>query len=292
MVSIEPVRITLCAKAALTRCLAALVMIMLAASLAAAGPQVAAQAPGDLQMQSQPQLSGDRFYCGERKLGTWFYCDKPKPQQPTPPSPGPPETTAAERLAAITKQLDELKARAILDPSPENVSAYIRFQRQQLDRAGTFADQWQRAIWAHASLDYTLERPVSKLGREMWIDARNAARDQTLAALRERYGLYYFFATRCAACKLFTPILKALAQSKGLDVYAVSTDGVASPQWPGARLDPQLATRFGLERTVPALVLFDTQTRTIQVVGYGVMAADDIMERIFVLTRMEVGRDF
>jgi conjugal transfer pilus assembly protein TraF len=41
----------------------------------------------------------------------------------------PPQPPARERLAAIGIQLDELKARAILEPSPENVTAYVRFQR-------------------------------------------------------------------------------------------------------------------------------------------------------------------
>jgi conjugal transfer pilus assembly protein TraF len=41
---------------------------------------------------------------------------------------------------------------------------------------------------------------------------------------------------------------------------------------------------------VPALVLFDTLTKPIPV-GYGVMAADEVMQRIF-LTSVKVGSDF
>ena len=65
--------------------------------------------------------SPDDFYCGERRLGQWFYCSKPKPRDTRPASPQAPEPSAAERMAAIAKELDELKARAILDPSEENV---------------------------------------------------------------------------------------------------------------------------------------------------------------------------
>jgi hypothetical protein len=35
----------------------------------------------------------------------------------------------------ITKQLDELKARAILEPTEANVIAYVRYQREQLGRS-------------------------------------------------------------------------------------------------------------------------------------------------------------
>jgi conjugal transfer pilus assembly protein TraF len=54
-----------------------------------------------------------------------------------------------------------LKAKAILEPSEQNVTAYIMFQRKQLDRASMFSDVWQHSVWQNPDLDYTLQRPVS-----------------------------------------------------------------------------------------------------------------------------------
>lgn len=137
---------------------------------------------------------GDDFYCGERRLGQWFYCTKPKPPESAKAQPQVPEQSAADRLAAITRQLDELKARAILDPSEENVIAYVRFQREQLDRASTFSDTWQRALWQNPDIDYTLQRPVNTVAKRAWLDNRKADRDQVLTNLGQRYGLFYFYA--------------------------------------------------------------------------------------------------
>ena len=109
----------------------------------------------------------DDFYCGERKLGQWFYCVKPKPAEASPSATPEPQMSAAERIATISKQLDELKARAILEPTEANVIAYVRFQREQLDRASTFSDTWQRALWQNPDLDYTLQRPVSTVGKRL-----------------------------------------------------------------------------------------------------------------------------
>ncbi len=108
--------------------------------------------------------NSDAFYCQNRKLGYWFYCEKPKAAPKAEPQAPPPN--AVGRLDAITAELRELKARAILEPTNENVTAYIRFQREQLDRASLFSDVWQRAIWQDPDLDYTLQRPVSTLGQE------------------------------------------------------------------------------------------------------------------------------
>jgi conjugal transfer pilus assembly protein TraF len=81
---------------------------------------------------------GDPFYCGERKLGTWFYCERPKAkpsEQSASASAASP--TYRQQLDKIGARLEELKAKAILEPTSDNIVAYVRYQREQLDRAST-----------------------------------------------------------------------------------------------------------------------------------------------------------
>lgn len=236
---------------------------------------------------------GDEFYCGERKLGQWFYCTKPKPPEAAQAQPHSPEQSAAERLAAITHQLNELKARAILDPSEENVIAYVRFQRKQLDRASTFSDTWQRALWQNPDIDYTLQRPVNTVAKRAWLDNRKADRDQVLTSLGQRYGLFYFYAQSCGACEVFSPILRSVADSHRMAVMAVSMDGGPSRDFPNYVVDSGQRARMGISgNETPALVLFDTATKRTIPIGYGILSADEIMDRIFMLTNTKVGSDY
>lgn len=262
--------------------------ILASALLASASP--AAEGTGLIEDPSRP----DAFYCGERKLGSWFYCSKPRPKTPAeaPPS-APPPATAAERLDAVTAELRELKARAILEPTPDNVQSYIRFQREQLDRSSLFADVWQRAVWQDPALDYTQVRPISTLGKRQWIDGRKADREDALLHLGDRYGLFYFFAQGCAPCGIMSPILKSVADSHNIPVKAVSTDGGPSDVFPRYVVDSGQRERMGLDSKVtPAIVLFDSVTRKAVPIGYGVMAADELMDRIYTLTQTEPGRDY
>jgi conjugal transfer pilus assembly protein TraF len=249
----------------------------------------------DSEVVAEPTQSGqggDEFYCRQRRLGQWFYCEKPKADE-TKASPSAPGPSATERMTAITRELDELKARAILDPSEENVIAYVRFQREQLDRASTFADTWQRALWQNPDIDYTLQRPVSTVGKRAWIDNRRADRDQVLTNLGQRYGLFYFFAQSCGACDLFGPILRSVADSHRLAVMAVSMDGGPSKDFPDYSVDTGQRARMGLAgKETPALVLFDTATKRVIPIGYGILSADEIMDRIFMLTNTKVGSDY
>ena len=263
--------------------------MLLALSIGTAAPLLAQDAPPsrDTIEQNRP----DAFYCGERKLGQWFYCDKPRPL-PREAQPSPPPS-AVDRMAAITKQLDDLKAKAILEPTEENVIAYVRFQREQLDRASTFSDVWQRALWQNPDIDYTLQRPVSTVGKRAWLDNRKADRDAVLTNLGQRYGLFYFFAQSCGACELFAPILRSVTDSHRMAVMAVSMDGGPSRDFPEHVVDSGQRARMGVPgNETPALVLFDTVTKRTIPVGYGILSADEIMDRIFTLTNTKVGSDY
>ena len=265
------------------------------ALLCCAAIAVAATVPSFAQT-SEPPSERDAFYCDERKLGSWFYCNservkreaKEREQQQTPQS-----APAVERMAAITKQLDELKALAILEPTQENIVNYIRFQREQLDRASTFADTWSRSIWQNPELDYTLQRPVGTLAKQTWLEDRRGQREGSMAALTQRYGVFYFYSSSCGACRTFSPVMRALSDNYGLEVLAVSMDGGPNELFPNYVVDSGQYQRMGLEGgTVPAIVLFDTETKQPIPIGYGVMAADEVMQRIFYLTQIEPGSDY
>jgi len=233
----------------------------------------------------------DAFYCQNRKLGYWFYCEKPKASPRAEPQAPPPN--AVSQLDAITAELRELKARAILEPTNENVTAYVRFQRAQLDRASLFSDVWQRAIWQDPDLDYTLQRPVSTLGKRQWQDARTSERNNVMQNLGRRYGLFYFFAQSCGACEVMSPIVQSVAGTWSITVRAISTDGGPSRHFPNYTVETSQRSKMGLEpKITPAVVLWDAELRRAIPIGYGVMSADELLDRIYLLTTKEAGRDY
>ena len=242
-----------------------------------------------------------RSWCGAQgansSLGWHFYCDRQEETQQMPPAPEPPSGSstqpAKERILEMRRQLEEARASAILDPSPEKVAAYLRLQQETLQRAAAFSDAFRRTVWATPELDYTLKRPVGALAKRLWSDGRRADVAASLAKLGERYGLIYLGHAGCAGCRVFGPLLRAFATRHGLDVLAVSLTGEPLEGWPEAVPDNGRAEKLGLAGTpVPALVLFDTRTRRVLPVGFGVMAEDQMAMRIFTLTALEPGHDY
>ena len=247
-----------------------------------------------------------RSWCADEgagaSLGWHFYCDRqeeveaPEPPPapvPTTPPPAGNEQSATERIQALRKALEEARAEAILDPTPANVTAYLRLQQETLAKAAAFSDAFRRTVWSTPELDYTLRRPVGALAKQVWSDGRRQARDAALARLGERYGLIYLGHAGCAGCKVFGPLLRAFAMRHDLDVLAVSLTGEALEGWPEAVPDKGRAARLGLgDAPVPALVLFDSKAKRVIPVGFGVMAEDEMAERIFALTALEPGHDY
>ena len=198
-----------------------------------------------------------RSWCEDRgsasSLGWHFYCDRqeerqeaePPPAQPDPPAVGDSQS-ATERILALRRALEEARAEAILDPTPEKVAAYLRLQQETLQRAAVFSDAFRRTVWSTPALDYTLKRPVGALAKQVWSDGRRQARDAALARLGDRYGLIYLGHAGCAGCKVFGPLLRAFAMRHGLDVLAVSLTGAALEGWPEAVADNGRAARLGL----------------------------------------------
>lgn len=267
---------------------------LLAACLAltASSPFITAPAGAEEPPLVRTDDRQDSFYCAQRRLGYWFYCARPKPPE-REAAALPPIVSATSQLDAVTSELRELKARAIMEPTPANVTAYIRFQREQLDRASLFSDVWQRAIWQDPDLDYTLQRPVSTLGKRQWQDARGAERNAVMAHLSERYGLFYFFAQTCGACEVMSPIVQSVASTWHITVRAISTDGGPSRHFPSYTVETNQRTRMGLEpKVTPAVVLWDAAKGQAIPIGYGVMSADELQDRIYLLTSKEAGRDY
>ena len=232
-------------------------------------------------------------------LGWHFYCDRPEEDVEAAPhsnSPGPsalPGTSAMERVLAIRNRLEEARAAAILDPAPARVAAYLRLQQETLRRAAAFSDAFRRTVWATPTLDYTLTRPVGALAKQVWSEARREERDAVLGGLSERYGLIYLGHADCLGCRAFGPLLRAFALRHRLDVLAVSMSGGPLEGWPEAVPDDGRAARLGLAGgPLPAVALFDTATKQALPVGFGVLAEDQLAERIFVLIARETGNDY
>lgn len=227
----------------------------------------------------------------QRKAEGWHFYEELFRDDPSPVSPKAPQKEGAlsgdpsdpvSRLKAFRKRVEYLKAAAVMDPTRENVQAYMTIQKQLMARSSRFAQRWMEVVYTTPHLDYTIQHPTSQAGRHVYLDQQKEKRDQQVRALSQTYGLFFFFSNTCAYCKSFAPIVKAFADTYGWEVMAISMDGSHLPEFPQAVRDNGTARSLGVQFVPTLLAVNPVDQQTIPL-SHGMSSQDQILDRIRVL---------
>lgn len=226
----------------------------------------------------------------------WYPPDTPLPPEskPTTDKPKPRDIRVLKSVRAIREELDRLKEVAVMTPTPENVRRFLDAQQFVMEKGAVFADVARRVVWASPELDYSLRRPTHNAAIQTWKVQRQADEGAAVAEVMRSHGLYFFLRGDCPYCHQLAPVLKYLESAYGVEVFPVSLDGGGLPGYPAPRPDNGIARLLGVS-TVPALYLMprdDVAGHAPIPLGQGMLSADEIVQRIHVLTRTRPGDSF
>lgn len=267
----------------------ALLATFFSTALYCAEPRVTVDVTGT-SMHDDPRPS----YWLRQQEGWFWYQDPSVAPSPAVPAAQNKDFRPKELIEfeAMQKRLEDLKRIAVMNPSDANMTAYMGYQRYVMDKSAFFADSWQRLVWKTPELDYSLSgRPTNSFA----IDAFDAGvRDKqrsAIQALARTHGLFFIFRSDCPYCHKFAPVLKRFEQNYGLTVFPVSLDGGSLPEYPSAMTDNGIAARLEVS-VVPAVFLAIPGSGEITPIGYGVMAEEELAERIYTITQTKPGQAF
>lgn len=221
-------------------------------------------------------------YCSDKGLGWHFYCD-PNEEKLEVKTKERRETNAEvmARLGEVKRELEERKARAVLTPTEENIRDYIAYHNQQLDRAEKFSEVWERVLWKRPELDFSVKAPQSIAGNDVLDGLKKEKLNKVLSKFTQRYGLFFFYSSKCSFCHKYSGILKIFSDFHKINVMAISLDGGILPEWPNSVIDRGESVKMGMAgKPVPATILFDSHTKDVIPVGFGLLSVVEIEERI------------
>jgi conjugal transfer pilus assembly protein TraF len=228
----------------------------------------------------------------------WFWYEDPAPAEEAKETENKPAqeqaatpTDPLEQLKRIQDEIARAEARAVLNPTPENMRDYLTLNQWQLQQSSLFADMWRRTVWENPELDYSLKRPTNSQGIQQFHDIRKQDKASAVAQVSSTHGLFFFFKGTCPYCHKFAPILQSFSEMYGINVLPISIDGGNLPEYPNPKVDMKVAAQLGVE-TVPSVYLVDPKRRNVIPVGNGVMSVDELANRIYVLTQLKPGDDF
>jgi conjugal transfer pilus assembly protein TraF len=257
--------------------LAALLVVVLIPEVALLADELPPTAPPATQADTEPSVT----YWRRNREGWFWYRDPPEAVTRPKAIPAPPaRPRELVDFEALQKRLEDLKRVAVMNPTDANLLAYMRFQRLVMNKSEQFAERWQRLVWTLPELDYGLTgRPTNAMAIGAFDEQRRDRQAQTVRSLAATHGLLFIFRGDCPYCHRFAPILKRFEQEFGMTVFAVSLDGRGLPDYPNAPPENGLAARLNAS-VVPALYLTAPAKRDIRPVGFGLMAMNELVERI------------
>lgn len=216
---------------------------------------------------------------------------KEDPEQPkslSHPRSSLQKLTPTEEIEVQRKALEGQLHAAIINPTKENITAYLILQKALMDQSQRFAESWKEVVMRTPSLDETLVHPVDQNARHVYYAERNKDISKRIKALSQEYGLFFFFKETCAYCHQLSPLIKRFSQKHGWSVLPISMDGGTLPEFPDAKRDNGISKRLQIAH-IPALVAIHPMTGKLIPLAYGLVSESEIEDRIELLTKIPVG---
>jgi len=195
--------------------------------------------------------------------------------------------TAEELRNEVKRRLDI----ATMQPTTQNVRAFLEANQFVQDKGALFADNWQRVVWTAPEFDYSLRRPANNTAIKAFDQIRNLDEEAQLRALAKEHGFIFFFSSNCPYCHRMAPTLKMLVDKYGIEVLPVSLDGGSLLGFSNVVMNAGQAQSWRVER-VPALFIASKKTGEHAPIGFGMMSLSEIVARVFTLTATQAGQRF
>ncbi len=207
--------------------------------------------------------------------GWAWYHNFEKPEEPDEASAEPKDPIVILNIAK--EELERTLAKAMLEPTKENVLAYMVLQNKWVNQSKDFSHLWQQNILEHPEV-YSL-MPTTQYGVQVRKNVDSAARNKLIKKLSKSSMLLFFYEGENAFSQAFSRVVREFSKQHNWMVKPVSIDGVIAKDFPRSIRDASIAEEMQV-KTFPALFLMDVRTLTAIPLAFGMATISQIEENI------------
>lgn len=240
-----------------------------------------------LQICTAAMAAEKKTWFSGKEDGWFFYKEKPAPpklmpEEPRTHEPSIPSSEASKPAHQRIKEHGErLLGHAMVNPTEENVRAYMIYQKAMLDGADRFSKVWERVLAKNPDLylkNFSSEGTSDDISKNIKILAKEA-------------GIFFFFRSDCPHCHKQVFSIKQLQERYGFRVLAVSLDGGVIPELQSiTKVDNGISQRVGI-KAVPAIYLaFPEENRFEPISQGGYLSIIDIERRLSQYVQVEMAK--
>ena len=221
-------------------------------------------------------------------VGTlWYNTDEDiEPMLPPPPKQKAPmpQISYVQKMKIFQQHFDEVKTRAIIEPTIENLKAFQQMTNLASEMASNFTWQHGKMRLAHPEVDYAVSHPAQQIGANTYDAEMTKAQEKAVHQFSKNYGLMFFYKGHSMLDQQQSQILNNFASTYKISLMGISMDGAVLNSIKNSVVDQGQAERLGI-RTFPAIVLFNNETKKIQPVKYGFATVDELLRAFYALSK-------
>lgn len=184
--------------------------------------------------------------------------------------------------AWIHAELPQLLDRAVQDPTPRNVRAYLALQKLAVDRAQAYAEAATMVTQSDPDLDENARFPTASAAAEAATARAQTGLVSALQQLAHTAGLFFFFRSDCPYCHRDLSVLRTFELVTGMKVIGVSIDGqgIDDQLFPDYLIDNGQARRLGVVATPAFYLVRPPDMSDVVEIGQGYLSLDELETRI------------
>lgn len=210
----------------------------------------------------------------------WYYFEENKQETTGDLDPEIKEISLENASKIIEEQKiksEKLLSLALINPTVENVSNYLKHHKQLIDQAARFASTWKSALLLHP--EHTFDLPKTDYATLLMKAQDEKAREERLDLIKKKNFILFIFQGKDFLSQELGSILSNLSQRKGWKIEAISANGLPLESYPNAQINQGLIETIGAKVT-PSIYLVDPIDNYILPLGTGLMDQETIEKNI------------
>lgn len=248
-------------------------------------------------LSMSPFVTAAHPYLNSHEEG-WYWHNDPPDEQESKSTQSPTETPASNKPAdpdktwkLIGQLVQRARAKAILNPTPQNIANARRLQRLMVAQADLFSEKWMLDLLLNPDQDESLVNPSNSSARDLYNQQNSLLKEKAIADLRQTSGLLYFYQGGEPFSERMAEVVSNFAKIYGISVIPIAMSNQSSPFFPESRVDSGQANEVGVKH-IPAVFAFNPISKQTMPVAYGLVSQSELKDNILMVTKAFQSGDY
>ncbi|MBP9777694.1 MAG: conjugal transfer protein TraF [Rickettsiaceae bacterium] len=186
----------------------------------------------------------------------------------------------SEILSDISKEVEELKAKAILEPTVSNVANYVAMQNKVVNLASEFTTTWSQTMLLRPELNYIAKNPTNNYAQQIINAEKQNNIKSSIANFANNYGFIFFFNGNDKLSTFQSKVIKAFANKHDIAIIPVALNGIVNESFPMATPDSGRANKLEV-KVAPTIIAMNVRTGEASPLAVGIISEMELEERIY-----------